>query len=286
MNQPLTTVLLPGGQAVPALGQGTWRLGERPAARMGEIEALRWGAAHGMTLIDTAEMYGDGLSEEMIGEAIRPLDRGQLFLVSKVYPHNAGKGRIFHSCEQSLKRLGTDYLDLYLLHWRGGVPLAETVECMQQLVKEGKILHWGVSNFDTAGMKELWATPGGDRCAANQVLYHLGSRGVEVDLLPWLQSHGLPMMAYCPLQAGRLRRSLLASPVLSRIAAAHDVTIPQLLLAFVLHRPGVIAIPRAAQLAHMQQNHAAAGLCLTAGELAELDRAFPAPAHPMPLDIV
>ena len=283
----IATVTLPGGKTVPALGQGTWYLGESPASRAGEIEALRWGVNHGMTLIDTAEMYGEGLSEEMIGEAIRPLKRDELFLVSKVYPHNAGRSRIFRSCEQSLKRLGTDYLDLYLLHWRGSVPLAETVDCMQQLVKEGKILHWGVSNFDKADMEELWATPGGKSCATNQVLYHLASRGVEYDLLPWLRERGLPMMAYCPLaQAGRLKRNLLQSPVLGTIANNHNITVPQLLLAFVLHQPGVIAIPRAAQLHHMQQNRAAADVRLTSEELAALNEAFPAPTRPTPLDIV
>ena len=182
----MKTVTLPDGTQVPALGQGTWYLGEQPAVRARELAALRTGIEHGMTLLDTAEMYGGGRSEELVGEAIRPYDREKLFLVSKVYPHNAGRPEIFRSCENSLRRLGTEYLDLYLLHWRGSVPFAETAECMEELVRKGRIRRWGVSNLDTDDMEELWGVPGGAQCQVDQVLYHLGSRGVEYDLLPWL----------------------------------------------------------------------------------------------------
>ncbi len=193
----MKTVILKDGTPVPAVGQGTWFMGEKPSRRKDEIAALRWGIENGMNLIDTAEMYGDGASEELVGEAIAPYEREKLFLVSKVYPWNAGRAHIFRSCEDSLKRLGTSYLDMYLLHWRGSVPLHETVECMEELVSNGLIRRWGVSNLDYDDMEELYDIHNGDHCQTDQVLYHLGSRGTERKLQPWLKQHDIPLMAYC-----------------------------------------------------------------------------------------
>lgn len=279
-------VILKDGTEVPQLGQGTWYMGESSRKYAGELEALCWGIDHGMTLIDTAEMYGEGASEELIGEAIQPYDREKLFLVSKVYPWNAGRRNIFDSCEASLERLGTDYLDLYLLHWPGSIPLAETVACMEKLKAQGKIRRWGVSNFDTYDMQELYSVKGGENCMVNQVLYHLGSRGVEYELLPWMQERGITMMAYCPLaQAGRLRRELLNSPVLRQIAAAHDCDVLQILLAFTMIRDNVISIPKASSAEHVKANREAAEIVLTAEECALLDQAFPAPTHKVRLDM-
>lgn len=282
------TVKLPDGTLVPAIGQGTWYMGDDPARRASEIEALRTGVACGMTLIDTAEMYGEGAAERLVGEAIAPLDRDGLFLVSKVYPHNAGRAHIFDSCRASLDRLGTGALDLYLLHWRGDVPLAETVACMEELRAEGLIRRWGVSNFDVADMQELMSVPGGDACAVNQVLYHLGSRGIEFDLAPWQAARGIPLMAYCPLaQAGRLARArgLLQDPSVAEVAARHDATPAQVLLAFAIRSGDVVAIPKAAAPEHACDNAAALDLRLTRDDLALLDRRFPAPARKTPLDM-
>lgn len=281
-------VKLPDGTLVPAIGRGTWYMGDDPARRASEIEALRTGVACGMTLIDTAEMYGEGAAERLVGEAIAPLDRDGLFLVSKVYPHNAGRAHIFDSCRASLDRLGTGALDLYLLHWRGDVPLAETVACMEELRAEGLIRRWGVSNLDVADMEELMSVPGGDACAVNQVLYHLGSRGIEFDLAPWQTARGIPFMAYCPLaQAGRLARArgLLQDPSVAEVAARHDATPAQVLLAFAIRSGGVVAIPKAAAPEHARDNAAALDLHLTGDDLALLDRRFPAPARKMPLDM-
>ena len=234
------------GQTVGPIGQGTWYLGEDPDRFDAECSALRAGVEAGMNLIDTAEMYGDGAAEELVGRAIQGLDRDKLFLVSKVYPFNAGRGDIRVSCEDSLMRMKTDHLDLYLLHWRGSVPLAETVECMEELKEDGLIRAWGVSNLDTDDMQELFAQPDGTHCAANQVLYNVGSRGIEYDLLPLMRQHQIPVMAYCPLaQAGRLRRGLLNHPALRQIAGEHHATVPQILLAFLLAQPGVLQIGRA-----------------------------------------
>ncbi|MPM82762.1 2,5-diketo-D-gluconic acid reductase B [bioreactor metagenome] len=206
--------------------------------------------------------------------------------MSKVFPHNAGKDNIFKSCDASLSRMGTDYLDLYLLHWRGSVPLRETVACMEELVARGKIRHWGVSNFDLDDMRELWSIPKGDACVTNQVLYHLGSRGVEFDLLPWMQQRDVPLMAYCPLaQAGALRRGLLGSAAVRVAAERHNAAPEQILLAFLLTKPGVLPIPRTGQAEHARVNAEAVGLRLSAEDLEELDRAFPAPTSRVPLDI-
>ena len=275
------------GSRMPRLGMGTWYLGENKAARKQEIEALRAGIHAGCCLNVTAEMYGSGKSEQLIGEAIKGIDRSSLFIVSKVYPHNAGRAHIFDALDRSLRNLRTDYLDLYLLHWRGQVPLRETVECMEQLVKEGKIRRWGVSNFDTDDMEELFSVKNGDHCAVNQVLYHLGSRGVEYDLMPWLEEHHVPLMAYCPLaQGGDLRRGLLNNKAVQMVAEQRHITAMQVLLAFVLHHENVIAIPRSGKAGHVLENCQAAEIKLTEEEYRLLDRAFPAPDHKVWLDIV
>ncbi len=280
-------VTLPDGAKVPALGQGTWFLGEQRARADQEQDALTAGVEAGMTLIDTAEMYGEGKAERLIGKTIAGMDRKNLFLVSKVYPHNAGRKNIFKSCMASMERMGTDYLDLYLLHWRGGIPLSETVACMEQLKKEGKIRRWGVSNFDTDDMEELWSVPGGRNCAVNQVLYHVASRGIEYDLLPWMREHGVPLMAYCPLaQGGDLRRGLYQSRTLHEIAAAHGASIAQVLLAFVLRDGNTIAIPRSSKKAHTLDNAGADRLVLTEAELHAIDLEFAPPKRKVYLDIV
>ena len=272
---------------VPAgpIGQGTWYLGNRPDTFQQELSALRAGIDRGMTLLDTAEMYGEGAAERLLGQAIRGYDREKLYLVSKVYPHNAGRKNIFHSCQQSLKRLDTDYLDLYLLHWRGSVPLAETAACMEELKEDGLIRAWGVSNLDLDDMDELAAVPGGENCVTDQVLYHLGSRGIEFDLLPALQKRDISVMAYCPLaQGGSLRRGLLESPAVADTARAHDASPTQVLLAFLLARPGVMPIPRSSKADHALDNAGAADIRLTKEDLARLDAAFPAPTRRVPLD--
>jgi diketogulonate reductase-like aldo/keto reductase len=269
----MRNVAFPDGSTVPALGQGTWMMGEDARLRRQEIEALRTGVDLGMTLIDTAEMYGDGDTETLLGEALDGI-RDQVFLVSKVYPQNAGRGRIERACEASLRRLKTDHLDLYLLHWRGSVPLAETVEGMQALVAAGKIRRWGVSNLDVGDMDELRRT-GGDGCAVNQVLYNVGERGVEFDLLPELKRRGVPMMAYSPVAQGRLPKSR----ALSAVAERRGATPHQVALAWALRDPAVIVIPKAADEAHVRDNRAAADLVLTAEDLAEIDADFPPPSR-------
>ncbi|WP_010277880.1 aldo/keto reductase [Paenibacillus senegalensis] len=280
------TVKFPDGTQVPAIGQGTWRMGERPGEKEKEVKALQLGLELGMTLLDTAEMYGEGGAEEVTGEAIRGI-RDQVFLVSKVYPHHAGRKSLRKACENSLQRLGTDYLDLYLLHWRGNIPLQETVDGMEELRKEGKIARWGVSNFDTDEMKELWACDGGSRCATNQVLYHLGSRGIEYDLLPWMRKEGIPLMAYCPIaQGGLLRQELTTHPTVQSIADAHDVSPIQLILAWSIRNGDVIAIPKAVQQNHVLDNAKAASIRLSEKQLAQLDQAFPPPDRKVGLDIV
>ena len=278
---------LSNGVSIPKMGMGTWYMGENPSKADEEIKSLRLGVELGITLIDTAEMYGDGASETLVGQAIAPLCRQELFLVSKVYPFHAGRRDIFRCCENTLRRLGTEYLDLYLLHWRGSIPLEETVECMQQLVQSGKIRMWGVSNFDTRDMQQLWKVPGGQNCVVNQVLYHLGSRGIEYDLLPWMRDHHVIAMGYCPLaQNGSLRRGLLGSPSVLQLSARHKISPTQLLLAFALQQPGLIPIPKASSSAHQRLNAAVADLILTPQEMAMLSQDFPAPTRKMPLDIV
>ena len=231
-------------------------------------------------------MYGDGKAECLIGDVIKQLDREKLFIVSKVYPHNAGRKNIFKSCMASMERMGVDYIDLYLLHWRGGIPLSETVACMDQLKKEGKIRRWGVSNFDTDDMKELWQVPGGRNCAVNQVLYHVGSRGIEYDLLPWMREHGVLLMAYCPLaQGGDLKRGLYQNPVLKQIADNHQATVSQVLLAFTMRDGNTISIPRTGKKEHTLENAGADFITLTKEELDMIDKVYPAPKHKVFLDM-
>jgi diketogulonate reductase-like aldo/keto reductase len=275
------TIRLPDGTAVPVLGQGTWTIADRPARRASAIAALRAGLDVGLTLIDTAEMYGDGAAEELIGEAIAGR-RDEAFLVSKVYPHNAGRRSAIEACERSLRRLGTDRLDLYLLHWRGSIPLAETVAAFERLRETGKIRAWGVSNFDRDDMEEL-LDEGGAAVAVNQVLYNCLRRGIEFDLLPWQAQRGIPVMAYSPVEQGRLTRD----PVLAAIAARHPgATAAQVAIAFTLRRGGVIAIPQMASPEHISENRPAVDLTLTDQDLAEIDRAFPPPARKRPLEMI
>ncbi|MBD8548427.1 aldo/keto reductase [Sphingomonas sp. CFBP 8760] len=276
----MRTVSLPGGERIPSLGQGTWMMGERSDRRSDEIAALRLGVDLGMTLIDTAEMYGDGAAEELVGEALGDV-RDKLFLVSKAYPQNASHARLHAACEASLRRLATDRLDLYLLHWRGSVPLGETVEAMEALRTAGKIRRWGVSNLDTSDMGELLAA-GGDGCAVDQILYNLTRRGPEHDLLPWLESHGIPAMAYSPVEQGRL----LADQTLRRIAETIGATPAQVALAWTLRRGDVIAIPKAGSVAHVRDNRAAVDLILSDDDMAALDAAFPAPRSRRPLEML
>lgn len=274
------------GGELPRIGQGTWFLGEHPERAQEEMAALQAGVEAGMTLIDTAEMYGNGASEILIGKAIRHMDRDGLFLVSKVYPSNAGGARLERSCEDSLRRLGTDVIDLYLLHWRGSIPFSRTIEGMRKLQQEGKIRYWGVSNLDRDDIEEL-RRAGGSDCQVDQVLYHLGSRGVEYDLLPYLQEKRMPMMAYCPLaQAGSLRRGLMQSPAVREVANRHGWTAAQVLLAFAAQPEGVIAIPRASRKEHTLLNAAMEHEHLTPADMEILNAAFPAPDYPEPLDIV
>lgn len=274
---------------MPVLGLGTWQMGEAEARRAAEVAAVREAIVLGYRLIDTAEMYGEGGAETVVGqavaEALRSGDvrREELFIVSKVYPHNAGRDGTRAACERSLERLGIDAIDLYLLHWRGSHPLRETVEAMQALVARGRIGRWGVSNFDTDDMEELARAVGdGPGCAVNQVYLSLGERGPEFALLPWLRGRGMPLMAYSPIDQG----ALAGDAALGRLAARLGVTAAQLALAAVIARPGVVAIPKAVRSAHLKENLAAADLVLDAATLAELDRLRPPPRRKMPLAMI
>lgn len=282
----MKTIQFHGELALPAIGQGTWYMGENAALRSQEVGALQAGLDLGLKVIDTAEMYAEGAAEEVVGEALRGR-RDQAWLVSKVYPWNAGEVDAIEACERSLRRLQTGYLDLYLLHWRGNVPLEETIRAMESLQQQGKIRHWGVSNFDHDDMLELWQEPGGKSCLTNQVLYHLASRGIEYDLLPQCQQREMPIMAYCPLaQAGRLRQALFDDAHLQQIAQQKGISVAQVLLAWVIRQQGVLAIPKASSVAHVQQNAAALSINLTDEELSIIDRAFPAPQSKTALDVV
>lgn len=273
---------LPSGIAVPVLGQGTWRMGENPETWDDEIASLREGLSLGMTLIDTAEMYGDGAAEELVGEAIRGA-RDSVFLVSKVLPQHATREGTVVACTRSLKRLMTDRLDLYLLHWRGDVPLEETVAGFADLVEMGAIRHWGVSNFDIDDMEDLVAITGGEDVQTDQVLYNLTRRGIEHDLLPWCKVEEVPVMAYSPIEQGRL----LEDPVLRAVAARHGGATPsQVALAWVLRHRHVIAIPKAATAAHVRENRGALDVSLTKQDLKDLDRAFPPPTTKQPLEML
>ena len=281
------TYRLKDGREMPRLGQGTWFMGEDRARRSKEIEAIRLGIDLGMTLLDTAEMYGEGKAEELIGEAIRGIAREKLFIVSKVYPHNAGRRNLERSLDRSLARMRTDSLDLYLLHWRGGVPLRETAEEMERMVSLGKIKGWGVSNLDLDDMKELMETGLGEHCLTDQVLYHLGSRGVEYDLQPWLEKNGISLMAYCPLaEAGTLRRGIMSNETVLSIARNHGMTPAQVMLCFLLRKENVIVIPKASSAEHVKENAAVLNESLTEEDLRALDASFPAPDYPTPLDVV
>ncbi|HSI54698.1 MAG TPA: aldo/keto reductase [Ramlibacter sp.] len=277
----MKTVRMPSGETVPALGQGTWNMGEQPALRKQEIASLRAGIERGLTLVDTAEMYGDGLTESLVGEALAGL-RDQVFLVSKVYPHNASRKAMRKSCTDSLKRLRTDRLDLYLLHWAGSVPIGETVEAFEALQRDGLIRHWGVSNLDTDAMQALWAQPGGQAVQASQVLYNLGRRGIEWDLLPWQRERGIPVMAYCPIEQGRLLRH----KGLADFAKRHGMTPAQAALAWLLAKDDVIAIPKTSHEARLAENVAALAHPLDAQALAELDTLFPPPKRAVPLEMI
>ena len=277
----MRTVTLRSGQKMPVLGQGTWGFGERGKSRAEAVAALRHGIDRGMTLIDTAEMYGEGGAEEIVGEAIAGR-RDEVFLVSKVYPHNASRKGAIAACERSLKRLATDRIDVYLLHWRGGEKLADTIAAFQTLQRDGKIGSYGVSNFDTDDMEELWQVPGGAATTTNQVLYNLTRRGVELDLLPWCRARGVPIMAYSPIEQARM----LGHAGLKRLAAKRSITPAQLALAWLLHQDGVVVIPKAGKITHVDENAAALDIKLTAEDLAALDREFPPPKTKRPLEML
>lgn len=279
-------VTLRNGTSVPALGQGTWCMGDYRKDRKQEIESLRLGIESGMTLIDTAEMYGNGRSEVLVGEAISIFNRQDLYLVSKVLPSNAGAGALSNSLDNSLSRLGIKQLDLYLYHWRGYYPLQETVDCLEEQRALGKIKAWGVSNFDVADMEELWETKGGRNCMVNQVLYHMGSRGIEYSLIPWLKEHDVALMSYCPLaQAGRLKAGILQNKVLTEIAKSYSVTESEIMLAWNIRNQNTIAIPKSSNPEHTFLNARADRLELTKDDLERIDWEFPAPNYKTSLDI-
>ncbi|MDP2410465.1 MAG: aldo/keto reductase [Pseudolabrys sp.] len=275
---PIPTVTLPSGATMPVYGLGTWRMGESAPRRADEVAALRHGLALGVTLIDTAEMYGDGEAEAIVADAVGPR-RDSVFIVSKVLPENASRRGTIAACEGSLKRLKTDRIDLYLLHWRGAEPLAETLEAFAALVKAGKIGDWGVSNFGIDDMQEVAALPGGSACATSQVLYNLTRRGIEFDLMPWCRQHKMPVMAYSPIEQGRL----LGHAALRAVGLRHGATPAQVALAWLLRQDGLVTIPKASTLAHVEENLAALELRLTAADLATLDQAFPPPRKATPL---
>jgi diketogulonate reductase-like aldo/keto reductase len=272
---------LPSGEAVPILGQGTWRMGEDPRKRKQELAALQLGLDLEMSLIDTAEMYGEGRAEELIAEAISGR-RDEVFLVSKFYPQNATRKRMIAACERSLKRLQTDCIDLYLLHWRGTVPLHETLAGFDELLRAGKIRHWGVSNFDLDDIEELVSLPMGSTFATDQVLYNLLRRGIEWNLLPWCRQHTVPIMAYAPVEEGRL----LENVNLKSIASGHGVTPAKIALAWLLRQEKIIAIPKASRPEHVRENQQALEVHLTDKDLKELDLIFPPPKGPRSLQMI
>jgi diketogulonate reductase-like aldo/keto reductase len=281
MPSTVRTLKLPSGEAVPVLGQGTWKMGEDRRRRADEVAALKLGLDLGITLIDTAEMYAGGGAEEVVAEAIAGR-RDETFLVSKVLPSNASRAGVKRACEASLKRLATDRIDLYLLHWPGSVPLSETVEAFEALKAEGKVRHWGVSNFDTDEMEDLVGLPSGGNVQTNQVLYNLSRRGPEFDLAPWCAERGIPLMAYSPVEQGALARNAR----LEAVAARHNATAAQVALAWAMAQPGVIAIPKAGRQEHVRQNAAALDIALTAEDFADLDRAFPPPTRKRGLEMI
>lgn len=268
------------------LGMGTWFLGDKHETRAEEIAALRYGLEHGIQIIDTAEMYGNGRSENLVGEAMMPFARDSIFLVSKVLPSHANRRYLETSLDNSLKALQTDYLDLYLYHWRGNTPLHETIDMLENMVQKGKIKAWGVSNFDVEDIEDLLAEKNGHHCQVNQVLYHLGSRGIEVALKPLQNQHHIATMAYCPLaQAGSLQRGLLTHPAVKQTAEELGISVYQVLLCFVLAQENTVAIPRTGKLAHMQEIVACQDISLDKQQLERLNQAFPVPKRRVPLDI-
>ncbi|SNZ17445.1 Aldo/keto reductase [Terribacillus aidingensis] len=277
-------VTLPDGTELPAIGQGTWYMGDEDAKRHDEIQALRTGIDQDLQVIDTAEMYGDGRSERLVQEAIANR-REKVFLISKVLPTNAGFDDVLAACDRSLDRLGTDYLDLYLLHWRGRIPLQETVDAFEKLKQQGKIKRWGVSNFDTDDMKELWEAENGRNCAVNQVLYNLTARGIEYDLIPWLRDKGVPVMAYCPLAQGD-REEILQNEAVRELAGTYDVSVSQIALAWTIQSGQVLSIPKAGQAAHVMENAKAAEITLTKDDMQKLNKEFPPPTSKVPLEVV
>ena len=282
-------ILLKSNNKIPNFGIGTWGLGENEAKKEKEIKSIIFALHNGVRLIDTAEMYGNGEAETIIGEALKTADinRDELFIVSKVYPHNAGKDKIFNSLKESLKRLGLDYLNMYLLHWRGRVPLRETVECMEEAKKEGLIRDWGVSNFDIDDMKELESLKDGDKCVLNQVLYYLGSRGVEFDLAPYMNKNNIALMAYCPLaQAGALGKDILKNNTLLSIAKKYNASAAQIALSFISKVSGYIPIPKSASRRHLAENIESQNIILTDEDVDMINKEFPKPDEKMPLDIV
>jgi len=279
MATSIPTTALPSGAKVPTFGLGTWGMGEHVRRRADEVAALRHGLERGVTLIDTAEMYGD--AESVVGEAIAGR-RKEVFIVSKVLPENASRQGTIAACERSLKKLKTDRIELYLLHWRGEEPLEETIEAFTELVEAGKICDWGVSNFDISDIGELWKTPGGNGVAVNQVLYNLTRRGIEFDLMPWCRHHKVPVMAYSPIEQGRLLNHI----ALREIAARHGATPAQVALAWLRRHDDVIVIPKAATIAHVDENLASLELLLTHDDFAALDRAFAPPKTAKPLDML
>ena len=276
----IRTVALPSGETVPVLGQGSWGMGESRHRRAAEIAALRVGLDLGLTLIDTAEMYGNGGAEEVVGEAIVGR-RADVFLVSKVLPHHATRRGTVAACHSSMKRLRTERIDLYLLHWRESVPLEDTLAAFDTLTQSGDIRHWGVSNFDTADMKELVGLTGG-AAVTNQVLYNLRRRGIEFDVLPWCRKRQIPLMAYSPIEQGRL----LKNATVRQIASRRSVTPAQVALAWVLQQEGVLAIPKSSNPEHVRQNREALDVNLTREDLNELDQEFPPPARKVPLEVL
>lgn len=278
-------ILLPDGSTMSKLGQGTWQMGEDDEKLQREVDGLKHGIEMGIDLIDTAEMYADGKAENIVGNAITDFDREKVYLLSKVYPENANRHRIYSSVQRSLKLMNADYLDMYLLHWREDANLAEVVYCMEDLKDKGYIKRWGVSNFDVEDMEDLWKVTDGKNCAINQVLYNLGSRGIEYDLMPWQREHGVPFIAYGPVgqagaqvtQDGVSKAALMGDKNVNAVAKRHNASVVQILLAFVLKEKDMVAIPKAVGFDHIDENAAALALSLTEEDLEQLSASFPAP---------
>ena len=291
-KKQLPKILLPDGSYMPKMGQGTWKMGEDDEKFQREVDGLKYGMSIGFEMIDTAEMYGEGKAENVVGHAIRGEDRSRLYLVSKVYPQNANRKHIYSSLDRSMKLMETDYLEMYILHWREDADLSEVVYCMEDLKDKGRIKRWGVSNFDVADLEDLWKVPDGDKCCVNQVLYNLGSRGIEYDLLPWQREKGLPVMAYGPAgragdlvtQDGVSKASLMTDKNVAAVAKKHDASIVQILLAFVLRQKDVIAIPKAVGKTHIDENIAAADIKLTEEDIEMLSASFPPPEDKVPME--